>query len=136
MGKEAKITWTQVLEAVRKVAPEIGDAFFVDQVVAKLSIDSKEAARWMTRFVDWGYAVRGDYEASNNGRRPRRTYHITKYGTEKELGGISDVDRLLGAIRVLREAQGEAQEKRAITALFKAHDFVVEARENRFQKKD
>lgn len=134
MTKEAKITWIDVLGAVRGIAPAKEDPFFVDQVATALSMDSKEAARWISKFVDWGYVSRGDFETASSGHRPRRIYYITKYGLEREMPGISDVDRLLQAIQVLREAPDEVREKRALSALFKAHDSVVEERENRFNK--
>ncbi len=136
---KAKLGWTDVLEAARKLAPEQGWAFTVDQIADALKIENADAARWVSKLVDWDYVRRGDFEPEEGrtpGRRPRRLYHMLKRGLEKQLGGQSDVDRLADAIQNLREAIGEVSEKNALQNLFKVHDQVVEDRENRFKKKE
>lgn len=135
---EVKLAWSQVLEAVRLIAPTEGWAFTVDQVAEATGLDVKRAAKWISKFVDWGYVRRGDFEAQDTrafGKRPRRIYHILKRGVEKELGGISDVNRLLNAIQAFRGASGKEAERRTKADLFKECDHVVEGIQNRFQKK-
>jgi hypothetical protein len=136
---EERMTWSQVLEAVRAIAPTEGWAFTVGQVAEATGLTPKETAKWISKFVDWGYVLRGDFEPQEErafGKRPRRIYHILKRGVEKELGGISDVNRLLDAIYAFRHASGKEAESRAKANLFKEHDHVVESIQKRFKKKD
>lgn len=133
MSESAKLLWTDVLNLVREIAPTEGWAFTTNDLV-NAGIEATAAAKWLTKFVDWGYVRRGDFEAGEPGRRPRRIYHILKRGLEKEFS-VSDVSRLLGAIQTVRGAEGKEEEAQAMANLFKVADQVVEDREKRFQKK-
>jgi predicted ArsR family transcriptional regulator len=136
MATKAQLGWEDVLRAVREIAPEIDSPFTTTTLSNQANIDSVQAAKWLSKFCDWGYVRRGDFESVvQAGRRPLRIYHILKYGLEKELGGISYVDRLMQAIENLREASGEKAEAAALKALFQAHDYVEEERQKRFEKK-
>lgn len=138
-----KLAWWQVLEAIRLVAQTPDAPFTIDRVLdqvntpSEIRLPAKDAARWISKFVDWGYLRRGEFEPGPGvfGQRPRRIYHILQKGLEKEFGGVTDLDRLLNAIRDLMDTRGDDGEKEAYQNLVQAYERVIEDRENRFKKK-
>lgn len=138
MVKEAKLSWMDVLAIVQKIAPTEGWAFTTSELVGA-GLDPVEAAKWMTKFVDWGYVSRGEFatDKAGVGGRPKRLYHVLKRGLEKDVTiiGLSDVDKLLEAVKELREQPDQNGYERALSNLFKVADQVSEDREKRLNKK-
>jgi hypothetical protein len=138
MSNESKNTWTDVLGLVQRIAPTEGWAFTTSDLI-QAGLEAKEAAKWLTKFVDWGYIRRGEFEGDKVGigGRPRRLYHMLERGLKKDVTaiGLSDTDKLLKAILRLREQTTESGEKRALADLFKVTDEVIEARESRLKHK-
>lgn len=137
MSDELKMSWAQVLGVVQQIAPTPGWSFTTSDL-EQAGIEKKEAARWLTKFVDWGYIGRGDFEAASSGAgRPRRFYHMLKRGLEKDVTtiGRSDFDRLMDAVQELQDARGENAEKAALRNLFRIKDVLLEEREKRLKGK-
>lgn len=136
MTEEAKLTWSDVLLLVRQIAPTEGWAFTSRDLVAA-GVEKNEAAKWLTKFVDWGYLRRGEFEeeAGAFGKRPHRLYHMLKRGLERELGGKSDITRLMEAIQAVRDCVEDKEFQKKISELYRVQDQVSEAIKTRFQKK-
>lgn len=150
MTEEAKIpslTWTQVLAAIRAIAPAVDGSFLIDDLVKKINhehdttYEYAKAAKWVAKFADWGYVRRGDFLPPEPGvRKPKRTYHITKYGHKVNLeGGQDHLLRLLDAIQGYRDFYhiGDPDaEVTAATLMFEIADEVTRLREERFKKRE
>lgn len=150
MSEEAKtpsLTWTQVLAAIRAIAPAKDDPFLIDDLVKRINhehdteYEYAKAAKWVAKFADWGYVSRGAFLAPEPGvRKPKRTYHITKYGHKVNLeGGQDHLLRLLDAIQGYRDfyhAGDPEAESTSAKLLFEIADDVVRLREERFKKRE
>ncbi len=135
---QAKMSWHEVLGLVKSIAPEEGWAFTTTDLV-NAGVDPKHAAKWVSKFVDWGYIRRGDFiEKTAGGRgRPQRVYHMLKRGKEKDVTTISrsDLDRLIDAVEILQTADDEKAQATAYQDLIQTKDAILDERKKRLEKK-
>ncbi len=135
MAGEAKMSWSEVLGLVQQIAPTVGWAFTTSDL-EKAGLDSKVAARWLTKFVDWGYIARGEFEEGVGAGRPRRFYHMLQRGLDKDITmiGKSDFNRLVEAVEQLQSAEGEKENSNAYRNLIQTKDDLLEERKKRLEK--
>lgn len=131
--------WTDVLDAVKAIAPEVNDTFTVldvhENMVGHFSIDHKKTGQWISKFVEWGYVGRGEFEESKKGKgRPARIYFTLPSAFKERTGRPSQISRLILAIY---DVQGAPQEEtaRALQQLYQVRDEIEEEIANRFIKK-
>lgn len=136
MAGEAQMSWSEVLGLVQQIAPAVGWAFTTSDL-EKAGLNSKVAARWLTKFVDWGYIARGEFEESAGAGRPRRFYHMLKRGLDKDITmiGKADFERLVEAVEQLQSAEGEKEQSKAYQNLIKTKDDLLDERKKRLEKK-
>jgi predicted ArsR family transcriptional regulator len=138
MTREAQLLWTGVLAKIQGIATEESTGFTTENLSEAAGVDSVQAAKWLTKFVDWGYIRRGEFEVGGDpGRRPRRLYYILKRGLEKDVSDVkkSDVVRLMERIQALIDAHGEKAETRALKELIEEYWAVMEDQRKRLEKK-
>lgn len=142
MAKELQApVWTDVLDAV-KALPQIAegstDQFTVAEVFAALesrfAIDPKKTGQWVSKFVEWGYVQRGEFQESQGRGRPARTYHLLPKALKERTGRPSQLSRLILAIYDVQGATTETTPL-ALQALYKVRDEIEEEIANRFQRK-
>lgn len=124
--------WFRVLEAARALSPDDAHRFTAPQLALQAGLRdtadsqaSQIASAWITKFIQWGYAVRCG-KTQGEGLRPLNLYSLTEKGRTcvPREGRASKILRLLTAIRAFQKARGTSAEPAAVAALFRTADEV------------
>lgn len=130
--------WTDVLDMIKAIAPAAGDPFTVSGVYENLYehflIDPKKTGQWISKFVDWGYVQRGEFQESKGKGRPARTYHVLPAALKERSGRPSQISRLILAVYDVQSAPQE-DTARALQQLYQIRNEIEDEIANRFHKK-